>query len=78
MLLLYWGVRALGIVNHLRRRFARFKLGAHLLKARCQGFDLLVLLREFTGGRGVKSEGRVAQTLIFVGWNRGILKEVTR
>jgi hypothetical protein len=45
MLLLYWGVRALGIVNHLRRRFARFKLGAHLLKARCQGFDLLVLLR---------------------------------
>jgi hypothetical protein len=44
MLLLYWGVRALGIVNHLRRRFARFKLGAHHLKPRCQGFDLLVLL----------------------------------
>jgi hypothetical protein len=26
---------ALGIVDHLRRRFARFKLGAHFLDLRC-------------------------------------------
>src|SRR6266403_3025976 len=40
MLLLYFGPAALGIVDHLRRRFARFKLCAHLLKARGQGLNL--------------------------------------
>src|SRR5258707_9798099 len=37
---------ALGIVDHLRCRFARFKLGAHLLKAGYERFDLLFLFRE--------------------------------
>jgi hypothetical protein len=31
MLLLCWSGAASGIVDHLRGRFARFKLGAHLL-----------------------------------------------
>jgi len=30
------------------------------------------------GEMGSNLKGRVAQTLTFVGWNRGILKEVTR
>ena len=40
MLLLCFGGRDLGIVDHLRRRFARLKLGAHFLKARGQGLNL--------------------------------------
>ena len=32
---------ALGIVDHLRRRFARFKLCAHLLDLRCLSLLLL-------------------------------------
>src|SRR6266487_671987 len=43
MLLLYFGPAALGIVDHLRCRFARFKLSAHFLKARGQGLNLLFL-----------------------------------
>jgi hypothetical protein len=42
---------ALGIVDHLRRRFARFKLGAHFLdlrcllfRRRCEGLNFLLLL----------------------------------
>src|SRR4029077_19288368 len=41
---------ALGIVDHLRRRFARFKLGAHFLdlrcllfRRRCEGLNFLLL-----------------------------------
>jgi hypothetical protein len=34
----------LGIVDHLRRRFARFKLGAHFLQAHSESFNLLLLL----------------------------------
>jgi hypothetical protein len=41
MLLLYWGA-ALGIVDHLRRGFARFKLGVYLLQSRSQRFNLLL------------------------------------
>ena len=33
----------LGIVDHLRRRFARFKLCAHLLQACSKRFNLLLL-----------------------------------
>jgi hypothetical protein len=43
---------ALGIVDHLRRRFARFKLGAHFLdlrcllfRRRCEGLNFLLLLQ---------------------------------
>jgi len=36
---------ALRIVDHLRRRFARFELCAHLLQARRESFNLLLLLR---------------------------------
>ena len=43
MLLLFGGA-ALGIVDHLRRRFARFKLCAHFLQARSKRFNLLLLL----------------------------------
>ena len=46
MLLLYCGGRALGIVDHLRCRFAHFKLCAHFLEARSKGFNLLLLLRD--------------------------------
>ena len=35
------------IQDHLRRGFAHFKLGAHLLQTRCKRFDLLLLFREF-------------------------------
>ena len=48
---------ALGIVDHLRRRFARFKLHAHLLDLRClffktgsEGLYFFLLLRN----RGLK------------------------
>jgi hypothetical protein len=34
---------ALGIVDHLRRRFVRFKLGAHLLEAHSESFNLFLL-----------------------------------
>ena len=34
---------ALGIVDHLRRRFARFELRAYLLQARSKRFNLLLL-----------------------------------
>src|SRR4029077_4871044 len=43
MLLLYWSGAALGIVDYLRRRFARVKLGAHLLKASSESFNLFLL-----------------------------------
>ena len=46
-MLLCWAA-ALGIVNHLRRRFARFKLCAHLLEARSESFNLLL---QFSYGR---------------------------
>jgi hypothetical protein len=36
---------ALGIVDYLWRWFARFKLCAHLLQARRESFNLLLLLR---------------------------------
>ena len=42
----------LGIVDHLQRRFAQFKLGAHFLDLRCllpetcgESFDFVLLLR---------------------------------
>jgi hypothetical protein len=35
------------IVRNLRRRFVRFKLGAHLLQARSKRFDLLLQLLDF-------------------------------
>ena len=38
--------RLLGIVDHLRRRFARFKLCAHLLQARSKRFNLLSAARQ--------------------------------
>ena len=37
------GPAALRIVDHLRRRFARFKLCAHFLQARSMCFNLLLL-----------------------------------
>ena len=40
MVLLYWSGRTLGIIDYLRRRVARFKLGAHLLDLRCLLFKL--------------------------------------
>ena len=36
---------ALGIVDHLRRRFARLELGAHLLECGSENFDLRLLAR---------------------------------
>jgi hypothetical protein len=33
-------------VDRLRRRFAHFKLGAHLLQARRKRFNLLLLVRD--------------------------------
>ena len=36
----------LGIVDHLRRRFTRFKLGAHLLKTRGKRINLPFLQRD--------------------------------
>jgi hypothetical protein len=35
----------LGIVDHLRRRFARFELCAYLLQSRSHRFNLLLLVR---------------------------------
>jgi hypothetical protein len=35
----------LGIVDHLRRRFARFKLCAHFAQARSKRVNLLLLVR---------------------------------
>ena len=35
---------ALRVVDHLRRRFARFKLCVHFLKASSERFNLLLLL----------------------------------
>jgi hypothetical protein len=40
MLLLGCGGADLGIADHLRRRFARFELGAHFLDLRCLFFKL--------------------------------------
>ena len=37
---------ALAIVDHLRRGFARFKLCAHFLQARCKRVNLLLLVRD--------------------------------
>jgi hypothetical protein len=40
---------ALGIVDHLRHRFARFKLCAHLLDLRCRSEDgHKIMLDEYT------------------------------
>ena len=36
---------ALGIVDHLRSRFGRFKLGIYFLETRSESFNLLLLLR---------------------------------
>jgi hypothetical protein len=40
MLLLYWAVAVLVIVDHFRRGRARFKLGAHFLDLSCLLFEL--------------------------------------
>jgi hypothetical protein len=52
MLLFVKGSLLLGIVDYLRRRFARLKLSAHLLNLRClliqacrDGLNFLLLLR---------------------------------
>jgi len=44
LLFLLWTGAALGIVDHLRRRFARFKLGVHLLEASSKRCNLFLQL----------------------------------